>query len=181
MKKLLITLLTSLFMVPLVLIGQTSPTDALFEKYSGQEGYTTVHISQELFGMLSQIDDQGDPKTKEMKDAMGKLEFVRILMLESCEDKAELNRFKDELKEFEVKEFKELMIVKEEGEEVKFLARKNSDDVIEELLLVIDSDDEAGFISIVGLIDMNTISKLSHTMGIQGMENLEQLEEVENQ
>jgi len=176
MKKLLITLLTSLFLIPLVSNGQTSPTDELFEKYSGEEGYTTVHISKELFGMLSQIDDQGDPKTKEMKDAMSQLEFVRILMLEDCADASKLKSFKEELEQFEVKDFKELMIVKEQKEEVKFLARQNSDDMIEELLLVIDSDDEAGFISIVGIIDMNTISKLSHTMGIQGMENLEELE-----
>ncbi len=178
MKKLLITLLMILFVLPVTSLAQTSPTDKLFEKYSGEEGYTTVHISQELFGMLAQIDDQGDPKTKEMKDAMGKLEFIRILMLEDCDNPAKLKAFKDELKQFELNDFKELMVVKEQSEEVKFLARKNGETIVE-LLLVIDSDDEAGFISIFGDIDINTISKLSHTMGIQGMEKLEELEEVE--
>ena len=167
-------------MIPFVLMGQSSPTDALFDKYSGQEGYTTVHISQELFGMLAQIDDQGDEKTKEMKEALSKLEFIRILMLESCENPSELASFKKELRQFETGNFKELMIVKEKGEEVKFLARKNGEN-IEELLLVIDSEDEAGFISIFGDIDMNTISKISNTMGIQGMENLENLEDMEEE
>ena len=167
-------------MIPLVLMGQSSPTDALFEKYSGQEGYTTVHISQELFGMLAQIDDQGDAKTKEVKEALSKLEFIRILMLEDCDNPSQLESFKEELRQFETEDFKELMIVKEKGEEVKFLARKNGE-MIEELLLVIDSEDEAGFISIFGDIDMNTISKISSTMGIQGMENLEDLEDMEEE
>jgi hypothetical protein len=175
MKNLLITLLASLFLIPMVAFGQDSPTDNLFKKYSGKEGYTTVQISKELFGMLAQIDDQGDPKTKEMKEALGQLEFIRVLMLEDCEDQAMLNSFKDELKKFELQNFKELMVVNEEDEEVKFLARKNGGEMIEELLLVINSNDKAGFVSIVGLIDMNTISKLSHTMGIKGMENLEEL------
>jgi len=167
-------------MIPLVLMGQSSPTDALFEKYSGQEGYTTVHISQELFGMLAQIDDQGDAKTKEVKEALSKLEFIRILMLEDCDNPSQLESFKEELRQFETEDFKELMIVKEKGEEVKFLARKNGE-MIEELLLVIDSEEEAGFISIFGDIDMNTISKISTTMGIQGMENLEDLEDMEEE
>ena len=174
MKKSFITLLVSLFLIPALSLAQESPTDALFKKYSGQEGYTTVHISKELFGMLAQIDDKGDPKTKEMKEALGQLEFIRILMLEDCDDEAELNNFKNELKEFELNDFKELMVVKEKGEQVKFLARKNGE-MVEELLLIVDDGNEAGFISIYGLIDINTISKLSHSMGIKGMENLEQL------
>jgi hypothetical protein len=174
MKKSFITLLVSLFLIPTLSFAQDSPTDELFKKYSGKEGYTTVHISKELFGMLAQIDDQGDAKTKEMQEALGQLEFIRILMLEDCEDKAELSNFKNELKEFELNDFKELMVVKEKGEQVKFLARKKGE-MVQELLLIIDDEKEAGFISIYGLIDINTISKLSSTMGIKGMENLEQL------
>ena len=70
------------------------------------------------------------------------------------------------------------MAVKDGGEEVKFLARKKGDK-IGELLLLINSGKEAGFVSIVGLIDMNTVAKLSKTMNIEGMDKLNKLDDDE--
>jgi len=45
------------------------------------------------------------------------------------------------------------------------------------LLLIINGDKEAGFITITGTIDMNTIGKLSKTMNFEGMDNLDKLNE----
>jgi len=67
------------------------------------------------------------------------------------------------------------MNVKEKDQEVKFMAKKN-DGKISELLLLINEPNEAGFISIVGNIDINTVSKLSKTIHMDGMDELEKLD-----
>jgi hypothetical protein len=159
-----------------VATAQVSPTTSLFDKYNGKDGYTTVSISKDLFGLFADI-DASDPEAQEMKDMMGQLEGIRILMYEAeSESDAELSKFRGEIGKFNLEGFSELMVVKEKDEEVKFLALKKGDK-IGELLLLINEPKEAGFISITGLIDLNTVAKLSQTMKMEGMENLEKLEE----
>jgi hypothetical protein len=159
--------------------AQDSPTKSLFDKYGGKDGYTTVTISKELFGMFAEIDDT-DPDAQEIKEMMSQLDGIQILMYETeTEDDAELAKFKAEIAKINASGYSELMTVKEKGEEVKFLALKKGDK-IGELLLIINSGNEAGFVSITGLIDMNTVAKLSKTMNIEGMDKLEKLEEEDN-
>jgi predicted nucleotidyltransferase len=91
-------------------------------------------------------------------------------------DPALLAEFKKQLNDVQLKNFTELMTVKEGGETVKFMIRKDGKIIIE-LLLLINQEDEAGFISITGNIDLKSIAKLSKSMNIKGMENLQQLEQ----
>ena len=170
MKKLIIALLALVFAVPMMQ-AQESVTEKLFEKYSGQEGFTTVHITKELFNMIAQMNFEGEDaeEMNKMKDAMSKLEFIRIVMYEDGEkDNKELNAFKKDLSAFDLDGFKELMVVDEKDEKVRFVARQDGD-IFKEFLVLIDSPDEAGFISIFGDMDMETISKVSQGMGIQQM------------
>jgi hypothetical protein len=156
--------------------AQSSSALALYDKYGGKDGYTTVSISKELFGMFADMDSD-DPDMQEVKAMMEQLEGIKILMYETeVSDDAELVKFKGEVSKLQVEGFSELMVVKQTGEEVKFLARKKGDK-IGELLLVINGEKEAGFITITGTIDMNTIGKLSKTMNFEGMDNLEKLNE----
>jgi hypothetical protein len=180
MKKLVLTLSMMLLLAGFSLVSAQSPSDKLFEKYSGQEGFTTVHISQELFGLFADMElEEGDEDIEEVQDMMSQLNYIRILMYEASEgNQAELDEFRSEIKKFDLQGFSELMVVKEKGEEVRFMARKDGK-MISELLLIINEENEAGFISINGNIDMKTVSKLSKTMQIDGMEHLEDLEEKE--
>jgi hypothetical protein len=175
MKRTILAALTMLFLLSAQLIySQASSAVALFDKYGGKEGYTTVSISKELFGMFADMDSD-DPDMQEVKAMMEQLEGIKILMYETeTADDAELVKFKGEVSKLQVEGFSELMVVKETGEEVKFLAKKKGDK-IGELLLVINGEKEAGFISISGTIDMNTIGKLSKSMNFEGMDNLEKL------
>jgi ribonuclease BN (tRNA processing enzyme) len=160
--------------------AQDSPSDKLFEKYNGEEGFTTVHITSELFALFADMDIEGEDM-EDMKEMMDQLKHIRILMYELDKENPERGRledFKKEIKQFDLDGFSELMTVKEKGEEVKFMARKKGDR-IGELLLIINEEDEAGFISIFGDIDLNTVSKLSKTMKFEGMDQLEKLEEGE--
>lgn len=170
MKKLIIALLAIVFLVPFAQ-AQESITEKLYEKYSGEEGFTTVHITKELFGMIAQMNFEGEDaeEMNEMKDAMANLQFIRIVMFENGnENNKEFNAFKEDLRAFELDGFKELMVVDDKDEKVRFVARQEGE-IFKEFLVLIDSKDEAGFISIFGDMDMETISKVSHSMGIQQM------------
>jgi hypothetical protein len=175
MKRTILAAFTMLLLMSAQAIyAQNSSALSLYDNYGGKDGYTTVSISKELFGMFADIDSD-DPDMKEAKTMMEQLDGIKILMYETENaDDAELARFKGEVGKLQVTGYSELMVVKQTGEEVKFLAQKKGDK-IGELLLIINGEKQAGFISISGTIDMNTIGKLSKTMNIEGMENLEKL------
>jgi len=177
MKRTILAALTMLLLMSTQLLNaQNSSAIALFDKYGSKDGYTTVSISKELFGMFADMDSE-DPDMKDVKLMMEQLDGIKILMYETENaDNAELASFKGEISKLQVEGFSELMVVKQTGEEVKFLAKKKGDK-IGELLLVINGEKEAGFIVITGTIDMNTIGKLSKTMNFEGMDNLEKLNE----
>lgn len=176
MKTMMLTLMVVMMTGWSQLSHAQSPTEKLFEKYNGKDGFTTVHITQELFSLFADL-DESDPDVAEMKDMMGQLQYIRILMydMEDGGRQSELDAFRSDIKASNLTGFSELMNVKEKDEEVKFMAKKN-DGKITELLLLINEPNEAGFISIVGIIDINTVSKLSKTMHIDGMDELEKLD-----
>jgi hypothetical protein len=178
MKRTILAAITMLLLTSTQLLNaQNSSAIALFDKYGGKDGYTTVSISKELFGMFADMNTD-DPDMKDVKDMMNQLDGIKILMYEADSNSSdgELDRFKGEIGKLQVSGYSELMVVKQTGEEVKFLAQKKGDK-IGELLLVINGENEAGFITITGTIDMSTIGKLSKTMNFEGMDNLEKLDE----
>ena len=176
--KFLAAIVTLMILGAHSLFAQNSAALGLFDKYSGKDGYTTVSISKELFGMFAEMETD-DPDMVEVKEMMDQLDGIKVLMYET-EDAAdaELTRFKGEISNLQVQGYTELMVVKEPGEEVKFLSMKKGDK-IGELLLIINGNTEAGFITITGLIDMKTIGKLSKAMNFEGMEKLDELNKEE--
>ena len=175
-RNILTTLILFLFLGTHFVNAQNTSALKLYDKYGGKDGYTTVSISKELFGMFSSIDSD-DPEMKEVKEMMNQLDGIKILMYETKDaTDAELGKFRGEISKLKTEGYTELMEVKQTDEEVKFLAMKKGDK-IGELLLVINGEKQAGFITITGLIDMNTIGKLSKTMNFEGMDKLNKLNE----
>ncbi len=154
-----------------------SPTDELFEKYGSKDGFTTVHVTKELFSLFADIADESDDKdAQDFQNVVKGLDYIRILMYDDTENNnpAMFREFKSELNDVKLKDFTELMTVKEDNEMVKFMIRKNGKN-IRELLLLINQPDEAGFISITGNIDLKSIAKLSKSMNIKGLNELQKL------
>lgn len=148
-----------------------SPVDKLFDKYSGKDGFTTVYITQYMFEMFKNV----NTSDKEFDDLVKNLKSIRIL---SVEDKkaipANTNFFKEVMKELPLNEYKELMVVKEKDQELKFLIKENQGR-ISELLLVSGGKDNA-LICIQGNIDMKSLAKLSKNLNINGMKPLEKMD-----
>ena len=164
-----------LIMISLSAFAQRNPVDKLFEKYSGKDGFTTVLISSKMFSMFADMEAGDDDVNKMIKN----IESIKIL---TTEDESLLdpgiNFYKEIMDELSLDEYEELMVVKEKDQDIKFLI-KEKDDIIVELLLVIGGKGNNTLISIRGIIDLKSISKLSKSMNIDGLEKLEEIDKNE--
>jgi len=162
-----------LIMFTLIVFGQKSAVDKVFDKYSGQEGYTTVYISSFMFNLLSQLETD-DPDYNEFKKATAGITSIKIL----TQDGGESASFGTELLEMLPRsEYKEMMVVKDQEEEVLFLAREEGGKITEFLLIVSGGGDDA-LIAIQGDIDLESISSIASGLDMPGLENLEDLKEL---
>ncbi|RPH27720.1 MAG: DUF4252 domain-containing protein [Bacteroidales bacterium] len=168
MKRLILLMLLAFVMVGAK--GQNSAVDKLFEKYSGQDGYTSILISKYMFSLFSDV----NPENKEFNDLVSKLNSIKILASDSANNTEGVNFYKEIMKELPVKDYKELMIVKEKNHEMKFLVKEDNGKIIE-LLLVGGGKTNNVLICIQGEINLKNIAKLSKSMKIDGLENLEKI------
>lgn len=164
-------------MLPTFLLAQ-SPADALFDKYSEKEGFTSVYITQHMFGLFADVETEEDEDG--FVELVKNLNCIKIVSVdeESKEMNKKVNFYEEIMKDFPKDTYEELMVVKKKDQDVKFLIRKEGKN-IKELLMVVGGQEDNALISIQGDIDLKTISKLSKSMNINGMENLEEIEEEE--
>ncbi len=163
-----------LFAIIAVNLMSQSAVDKIFDKYSGQEGFTTVYITKYMFDLFRDMDKNNG--NDELEEAIGKLNSIKILATDGdAETKTNINLYTEVMKELPESDYKELMVIKEKNENVKFLI-KEKNKIIEELLLLVGSPNESVLIIIQGDIDMKNIAKIAESMDIKGMEKLEEME-----
>ena len=176
MKAQILKITILLFVVlPSFLLAQ-SPADELFDKYSGQEGFTSVYITKHMFNLFANVETEDDKD--EFIKLVKNLECIKILSLETDSSMTHPNvNFYDEImKKFPKDEYEELMVVKKKDQDIKFMIRKDGEN-IKEFLMIVGGTEDNVLISIQGDIDLASISKLSKTMNIDGMENLDKIDE----
>ena len=160
-------------MFTLLTMGQTTAVDKVFDKYSGKEGYTTVFISSFMFNMLNSLETD-DPEFDEFKKATAGIKSIKIL----TQDGGNSEAFGAELLDMLPRsEYKEMMVVKDQDEDVLFLAREQ-DGKITEFLLIVSGGGEDALIAIQGDIDLESISSIAAGLDMPGFENLEDIEDM---
>jgi hypothetical protein len=169
MKKIILNLV--LLISPFLLIAQNTPVDELFEKYSGKEGFTSVYITSYMFSMFADMETD-DPEFDEL---VKNLTGIKILSTDETYA-GNANFYTEIINKLPLSKYKELMVIKEKGQDVKFLINEKDGKIIE-LLLIAGGKNENALISIQGNIDLKNISKLSKSMQIEGLEHLEEIEE----
>jgi hypothetical protein len=150
MKK--ISVILGLLLLSLPFFAQNKAIDDLFDKYAGKEGFTSVNINGGLLALASLLDDD-----KESKDMLKEMNHVRILAMDD-HSQSNVNFYNEVIAGIPVKEYEELMTVKEKDQDVKFLV-KQSNGIINELLMIVGGHDNA-LISITGKIDPKNLSKV---------------------
>ena len=76
------------------------------------------------------------------------------------------------MKKVENLDYKELMVIKEKDEHIKFLIREKKG-IIKELLMIVKSTNESVIISIRGNLTMNDLQKVGKTFKLDGMDMLD--------
>ncbi|MEI7724289.1 MAG: DUF4252 domain-containing protein [Bacteroidota bacterium] len=179
MKKLMLSLVCLVFMTAPLLLNAQSPIDKVFDKYAGQDGFTTVNISKEMFQMLMQM-GQGDSKDTnmvEIKKMMEQLTGLKVLTFEFDSTKMvkAVSVYNEFAATFPPGTYKELMTVNEGRENIKFMTKQDASGKISEMVMLMKNKTEVAVLSLTGNIDLSTISKLSKGMNIHGMEGLKKM------
>ncbi len=173
MKKITLVLVSAFIAISLNLNAQ-SAVDKIFDTYYGTAGFTAVTMNKAMFEMISRMDASEDGK--EFRDAISKLESIRILAMDSVNNNG-VNLYDVVMKALPKKEYKELMEIKEEGTDVKFLIREKGDIITELILIAGGQNEENALIVISGEIDLASIGSIAKNMNIEGLEQLEKLKE----
>ncbi|MEZ5072003.1 MAG: DUF4252 domain-containing protein [Bacteroidales bacterium] len=154
--------------------AQKSAVDKIFDHYSGKEGYTTVYISSFMFNLMNQLKVE-DPEYKEFKKATSGITSIKIL---SQDGGGSVSFGKELLTMLPRDQYQEMMVVKDDKEEVLFLARESGGVITEFLLIVAGDDGEDALIAIQGNIDLESLSSIAAGLDMPGLENLEDFEEM---
>ena len=131
MKKLL--LFIALIITVPVVSGQKS-IDALFDRFSGRDGFVTLTISGDLLKLAACLD-------KDVKDnpIPANITEIRILAKEDDSIKAE-NFFNLVVKDIDLKNYEEFMRLKQSDQELRMLVRSEGTK-FKEFLLIAGGED----------------------------------------
>lgn len=156
----------------LAVTGLSSQTDAIerfFKDYQENENFSVVYVSPKMFKMVSKTTNEQN--NQEVASILQDLKGLRILTTKVNPEKI----YREANQRLNVKEYEELMTVREKNSNIKFIT-KESNNVINELLLLVGSSEEFLMLSFVGTIDLAKISKLAKSLDIQGAEHLDKIE-----
>lgn len=167
----------ALFVAPAFTYAQTF-TDVLFDKYGSDEDYTTVHVTQHMFELFAEVET--DEESDEFLETVKQIDRIKVLVTDNKSKAKKL--YEEAISSVENSEvdYKELMIVKEGEEIIKFMVHKKSNNKVAELLMIMYDGDEAVVMSISGDIDLKKIAALSKSMDINGFQHLEELDKNDN-
>ncbi len=176
MKKQLIKIIAlTLLLLPASIFAQ-SQIDNLYKKYAGEDGFTSINISPEMFKFLSSIDmNDSASEAQETQNVMEQLDGLKMLVYEQPEGKPYIDFYKEIKNSLPLKDYTELMSIQDSESDIQFLVKKAGKNRISELLMIVKGDGEVVIMSMTGDIDMNTISDISNSLDVKGMENLEKL------
>jgi len=165
-------------MMMVMSIGAFAQDNAIakfFSKYQDDETFSQVTISSKMFSLLTDMDIE-DTEDKEVIDAISKLKGLRILAKDNARDGRTL--YKEALGLLPVKDYEELMSVRDEDKDMKFFIRSGSGaGRIAELVMVMGGNDNFMVLSLFGDIDLKQIGKIGSKMDIDGLDNLHRLDD----
>ena len=162
-----------IFFFPLLLLGtgvfaQDDAIGKFFSKYVEDSRFTVVSISPKMFRLMSKVN--WDTIPSDLKQTVSHLTSLRILSTETTPGVF----FKEAMARIDRKEYEELITVRSDKDNVRFMVKEQGD-VIHELLMIAVDKDGFTMMSFVGNIDLDKLSRLSSDMGIKGMENLKNI------
>lgn len=171
MKKIV---LIAIAILPMLGMAQESQLNKIFDKYSGQEGYTSVYITSYMFDLFAKVADE---EGEDFENVTKGLEAIKILTVSDDLSTDKRSSFYHEIKDaLPASVYKDFMIVKDGGQEITFKV-KDEGKKISEFVMIVKDEREPVLLFLQGDIDLANLSKMSKSMDIKGFEHLEKVEE----
>ena len=158
-------------------LAQNDAISRFFDKYAEDESFTQVTVTAKMFSLFADLDLENE-KDKELAEAVSQVKGLRVLSKDDISREEARALYKEALSKVPVKEYEELMSVRDSETNMKFLI-KEKDGIVNELFMVMHGKDEFVLLSLVGEIDLKQISRLSKTIQVHGFEHLDKVEEQE--
>ena len=144
------------------LSAQANAIDKYFKQYVDNENFSVVYIGPTLFKWMKKLgqEDSSDDRDSETDAVIKAVEDAQGLRILTTDENP--RRYYDEAKaKINTKEYELLMTVRSKnGDNVEFLGKHNGD-AIEELLLMSIGKENFVLLSLVGLLDLEKISKIA--------------------
>ena len=149
MKKLILFTVLSVFVT--VVSGQKS-IDALFDKYAGKDGFTTLTLNGSLLKLFACLDDD--------EEASMPADITEIRILTQEDKSINVGNFYDMvINDIDLSKYEEFMRVKETDQDVRMLVRAEGKN-FKEFLLISGGNDNA-VIQIKGNMSFDEAKKFS--------------------
>ena len=170
MKKIFIPMIAFMF---LAVAGQAQ-ADAItkyFDKYLQDERFSMIYISPKMFNLASRIELESDDLDPDIMDIVKELKGMRILTFDG---EGSAGYYKEALGKINSNNYEELMTYR--GDENVYIAVSSNGDIVNELLLLIGSNNDFMLMSFIGNIDLKKVGKIGKLLDIDGLEHLEKIE-----
>lgn len=148
MKRLL---LLFLLLFPAVLLqARERPADRIFDRFSGEKGYTTVHYGKKMLAMMK------DGASAELNSLLEKIELIRIISTETGgQELTDAARSAAETGGYAL-----ISSVRKQDSETAFLLREETDGR-SSFLMISHADGKYFVLDIYGFFNVRDISRLS--------------------
>ncbi|MFV8361564.1 DUF4252 domain-containing protein [Flavobacterium sp. LS1P3] len=160
--------------VVFTLVSSTFFAQAIFDKFDGQEGVTSIIVNKKMFDLMSKVKmDASDKETQQYLSLIKKLDDLKVFTTKSARIEGEMKVVAE--KYIKTAGLEELMRVNEDGRSIKILVKSGASDAqIRELFMFIEGakNDDTVLMSLKGNFDLNEISVLTNKMKIPGGEDL---------
>ena len=166
-KKFLLTLLFTL-------VSSTFFGQAIFDKFDGQEGITSIIVNKKMFELMSKVKmDASDKETQQYLSLIKKLDDLKVFTTKSARLEGEMKAVAE--KYIKTANLEELMRVNDQGRSIKILVKSGANDSqIRELFMFIEGakNEDTVLMSLKGNFDLDEIAVLTNKMKIPGGEDL---------
>lgn len=140
--------------------AQSSKLDEVFNKFQGKDGITSIVFTSDLMKFASEMNDSGLNVLKNIKQ-------VRIISLEKASAQ-DIVTFENMVKEIPLSNFKELMVVKENQNNVRMLATENQG-YWSDFLLIVSGVKDHVLVNVQGSITPQELRGLAKQVDVKGM------------
>lgn len=176
MKKIIIVM--ALITTGTAAFAQGEAVTKFFDKYAGDESFTTqATISSKMFSLFTNM-DATTPEDKEVIDAISKIKGLRVL----GKDKTNGARtyYTEALSVVNKNKYDELMSVRDKDKDMKFYIKETAPGKVGEFVMLVGSNSEFMIISLFGEIDLKQVSKIGRKLNVGGLDKFEKMHEKGN-